>query len=160
MRLLRPNPDALPRLGALLLLLSLLAAGCGKKLTEEEKIDKVVDACIESAEALKVGGIMENVSEKYSDPRGMSRQDIKGLLASQFFQRKALYVFKLGHEVTLTPPNVATSTLKIALAASEGAVPNERDAQVFDFVWALEDGDWKIKSADYREMRAGDLLGR
>lgn len=157
MRPRQPTPSR--RFASAWLIALALLGGCSKKQTDEERIDAVIGECIESAEALKVGGIMEHISEQYSDPRGLKRQDLKGLLASQFFQRKALYVFKLGHEITLEPPSKARSTLKIIMAASEGAVPNERDAQVFDLEWALEESDWRITSADYRQMRAGDLLG-
>jgi hypothetical protein len=136
-----------------------LAFACSRE-GDEALIDREVDAMVEAAGDRDAGPILDRLSENYSDSRGNKKEELRGYLAGWLFRNKSLYALKLSHQVTLEPPDAAVSQLKVALAASKGVVPDERDAQRFDLRWAREADGWKIVSAEWRELRAGDLFDR
>ena len=138
------------RFAALLCALFVALAGCDST-PPEDKLRATITKMQTDGENHQVGDVMDSVAEDFGGGGGMDRQALHRMLLG-ISMRNA----ELG--VTIGPVDVEVigerATAEFTLGASGGAgglLPDR--AQVYDVTtgWRLEDGEWKLISASWKE---------
>ena len=136
----------------------LLLSACSK-VTEEDKVKKVVTSVQEAAEEKKISAVLEHISKTYRDPQGNDYNGIKGLLAFYFFRHQKVTVYMPNIDIVVTGPTAkaifqAILTGRGTGEAAGGILPEALGAYNFEVLLNKEDGTWKVTSA--RWERAGE----
>jgi hypothetical protein len=130
--------------------LLLALAGC-ESTPPEQKLRATISKMQTDGEQHRVGDVMDSVAEDFGGGGGMDRQALHRMLIGISMQNQEL-------GVTIGPIDVEVigdrATAKFTLGASGGSgrlLPDR--AQVYDVTtgWRLEDGEWKLISASWKE---------
>lgn len=68
-------------------------SGSCRRLTEEDRIRKVVSDIEDAAEKKDIKSVLGHISRSYKDSQGCIYEDIKGLLAMYFFRHERVSVY-------------------------------------------------------------------
>ena len=143
------------RIAALALLIGLLVAVgfsvIGDRQTDEEQIRELVREVAEGAELADLSKTMDPLSKEFYG-EGMSYDDLWAYLFRQYNARGAITTV-LGPIAVQIDGETATAEVDVALmeGLDPGALkilPDQADTVHFKLGAALEDGDWKLVSAE------------
>ncbi len=150
--------------GALILALVASVAGCsGDEASPEAQVRALLADAEAAAEAKDLAALKELVSESYADPSGNDKAEIGRLLTYNFFRNQTVHLLTRVGPVELPAPQRARATVLMAMAGrpipdAAALVGLRADLYRFDFELAAEDGDWRVRSADWRRADAADFL--
>ncbi|MDF1563016.1 MAG: hypothetical protein P1V51_08225 [Deltaproteobacteria bacterium] len=136
-------------LGSCLVAAGLFLFSSDEPKTPEEAISAVLDEMVQATREQDLGGIMEHVSESFKG-RGMTRDQLKGMLFVQLRQGRWTQVLLTERQITLESSTQADVQTKALLARGETIVPASADSIELDFGFTLEGEDWKLVRADWR----------
>jgi hypothetical protein len=128
----------------------LALAGCDST-PPEEKLRATIAKMQTDGEQHRVSDVMASVAEDFGGGGGMDRQGLSRMLTMISLQNRNL-------GVTIGPMDVEVlgerATAKFTLGASGGSggfMPDR--AQIYEVTtgWRLEDGEWKLISANWKE---------
>ena len=142
--------------GIRLLCLTTVAAvsfGCRTKSAEDTVRERVLTMA-RAAEDRKLGTLMEGVSSRFHTADGLSRDELKGLLAAQLFAGRWLRVYPMKLEVRQTSPTQVEVAGTFILGRSRAVAVKDllRDTSAqserVDATFEREpDGEWRAVSA-------------
>ena len=141
----------------------LLLSACSNGGSPEEQVRRYIKAGEEAAEARDVTIIKKLIAEKYSDDHGRTRRDLVAITARYFFTNKNIHIFSRIGELVFPEENRARLQLFVAMTGQNvsdlDALLNMRaDLYRFDMDLALEDKEWKLISAEWRQAGPEDFF--
>ncbi len=149
------------RLPALALLLVLTCISCRRSEGPEAEIRQVIEEMEEAAEAGNIGGIMEHLTEDYTDGDSNDKDTLRGLLFMQLQRSGSVNVTKRIESIELTEAGDEADVVLYA-GLSDGpltAGSTRADVFRFDLVFRLDGRDWMIYRAARSSASLGNLLG-
>lgn len=151
----------MPRPLALALLL--ISLGC-TKTAPEAKISGLIDGAITAANEQRPGPIIDLLAEPFTGPRGMDRREAARVIYGQLLRMgKAkpgwVRVVSTDRSIEVSPSGDQAEVVIDVLMARGAAVrspsdllPTNADALRFTLRWALVDGDWVVRQAEFRRI--------
>lgn len=141
----------------------LVLCACSKGDTPEEQIRLYVKSGEEASEARDAGGIKKLISEKYSDERGRTRREIVAIAARYFFVNKNIHIFTRIKKLTFPEEERALFQLFVAMTGQnvsdlDALLNMQADLYRFDMELALEDKEWKLIRAQWRQAGPDDFF--
>lgn len=148
----------------LLILLLVTTFGCGgEELTDEGRIEALIESVATSASEKDVKGVMQHFSKDYRDDRGHEYINVKGLIFSQLIKKGTLRVFTRGTTIQVKD-NDALASVNVILSRGvevksiADVIPNQSGGYRFKLVLRKVEDEWLITSADWTDVGAGALL--
>ena len=139
----------------LILLLLLVSLGScifvwPEKLTEQEKVERVITHIRDGIEQEILADVMEGFSPDYKDDAGGSYDMIRGLFMRQFLKSDPITI-QLSPMTIDIEGNIAETNFDAAIFEGEGvsvfAIPNSEDILHFNVLLTKDaEGEWKITS--------------
>lgn len=118
---LRPwcNSDRKSALNIIVILALFLIVACTKEESPEAQITKMLQQSVTSANEKDLGGLMENVSEKFIGPYTMSKKDAKRYIFAQLYRKQWHRVFLYEAKIDVESENEAKAEIRIAIARGD-----------------------------------------
>lgn len=142
--------------------LCLLALACADRTPPEERVRAVLAALEESAQGRDAGAMKEHVSDGYSDAQGNDKRAIAQLVAFHLLRNQSVYLLTRVQGVEIAAPGQARAEVLVAMAGTpiespEALLGLRADLYRFDLAFAEEDGDWRVRSAEWRPASVQDF---
>jgi hypothetical protein len=140
-----------------------LALGCSQRAeTPEDRVRAVLAALEASAQARDAGEMKEHVSEAYADARGNDKRAVAQLVAFHLLRNQSVYLLTRVRSVEIGEPGQARAEVLVAMAGTkidgpEALLALRADLYRFELDFAEEDGDWRIRSGDWRPASVDDF---
>jgi hypothetical protein len=141
---------------SLIFVIIITALGC-HKMTDQDKVKKVITDIQKAAEEKDVKKIINNLAKTYNDPQGYNYETIKGLLLGYFFQYPKISAYITNLEISIENTSakavfqtVLTSGNKTGSAAD--VIPQSLGVWDFDVSLKKESNDWKVTSAKWEQV--------
>lgn len=158
--------------GRLLAVAGALAAGAlayvllsPSTASPEELIRQKAVQMAAAAEKKDLGFIMEQVSRDFRTEEGVSRDEVKGVLAGQLFRGQWVRVFTSDIEVSMTSAQSADFKGSYIFARSEAKVLKDlaKESVIGSYeitakVLKEADGEWRFVSATWRQADPAGLF--
>lgn len=135
-------------------------------VTPEEVIRQKVVQIKAAVREEDLGFILDQFSDGFAGTNGMSKDDLRRMLAAQFI-RGELFRMEIVNtpEVTLSSSSEAQMTTRLLLYRADSKAPAEIPASshigLFDIDAKLQrnaDGDWQFVSGSYKRLPPGTLF--
>ena len=112
-----------------------------------------------AAEQKDLGAVMEEISDRFRGDQGLSKQELKGVLAGQLLRGAWVRIFTTDLEVKLRSPSTADFSGKFIFGRSAAKELKDlaRDSELsrYQIDATLEkerDGEWRFVTAQYRQI--------
>ncbi len=141
-----------------LCLLGLLSA-CGSQLTVEQQIIAVIREMEARIEAGERRPFMEHISVDFSGQGGsMNREQLRALMIMQLnrYQRLQGQLFPI--RVEETGDGSASANFRALVTGGPHWIPENGQVFEFDTRWQRVDGDWLLRSADWKPVPLDEVL--
>lgn len=130
-------------------LLALMLA-CGLSVSDEDRVKATISGIASAAAAPDLAGVLAPISERYRDPEGITKDNLRGFLFRQFQSRgpviSVLSPISVEHEAGSNRASASFEAI-LAVGITLGApMPDDADAYRFDVQLEKHDGDWKVIS--------------
>lgn len=143
-----------------------LSYACSKKTPAEEEVRRTIAGAVKKAEEKDVKGFMGFISKDYSDETGNSHDEIRGIVFFHFMRPEKLSVFVRSLEVRVEGATALVDAKVIAVRGGGGdgvkeikdIIPEDAAGYRFSLVMKKEDGDWKVTTAEWKDIGAASLL--
>jgi hypothetical protein len=140
----------------------LFALSCARETTPEQRVRAVLAALEEGAQQRDAGAIKEHVSESYSDVHGNDKRQVAQLVAFHLLRNQSVYLLTRVRGVEIPAPGQARAEVLVAMAGTpiespEALLGLRADLYRFDLAFAEEDGDWRVRSAEWRPAAVKDF---
>jgi hypothetical protein len=135
----------------------------GTPPSDEDRIRALFEDAARAAEEKRPGDAVAAVSERFRG-HGLDRRGVKGLVAWQTLRGEWVSVAISGMAIAVEGATArATVDAVLSRAAGKGKgladlLPGEATAHRFDCALELEDGEWRIVSADWRAVGLAEAL--
>lgn len=135
-------------------LVCVLIGACSSS-TPEEEVRKVFAAAESAAEERDLGGVMDLVSDRYSDPRGNDKAAIRAMMQGFFIVNQSVHLLMRVEELEFPSDSLATARLTVGMLGRQSSEDWAFAADVYEFDVRLvrEGGDWRLQSATWRRPR-------
>ncbi|MEE2901870.1 MAG: hypothetical protein VYC39_06045 [Myxococcota bacterium] len=144
-------------LDGIIILTLFLVIGCTKEESPETQITKMFQQSVTSANKKDLGGLMENVSEKFIGPYTMSKKDAKRYIVAQLYRKQWHRVFLYEAKIDVRSDNEANADIRIAIARGDKIealkdLTNKADYDAFQLKIDLvkEDSRWLVIKAQHQ----------
>jgi hypothetical protein len=139
-----------------------LALGCSEAETPEQRVREVLAALEQGAQQRDSGAMKEHVSDAYSDANGNDKRTVTQLVAFHLLQNQSVHLLTRVQGLEFPSPGAAQASVLVAMAGAPIDGPDallalRADLYRFDFDLAEEDGDWRIRSAQWRPAAVEDF---
>ena len=137
------------------LLVLISACSSDAPLSPEQKVKEVLEKIELAAEKRSLSGMMEHVSESYSDHKGYSKVDIQRFSQMQFIARQNINIFSVIRALEIVD-GIAAVEMSVAMAGRDVDLANENnrlraDTIKFSIVLQSENDNWMIKSVSWEQ---------
>lgn len=130
-------------------LCALLLAGCRGEPTEEA-LRGTIAAMAEAGEARDAAGVVEHLAEDFAGPGAMDRDRMRRTLALAWLRDREVGVALGPIDVELMGDR-ARAEFTVATRGGAGWLPDRAQVYRVTTGWRLDDGEWKLISADWEE---------
>ena len=142
------------RLFACLSLMFVLQACGADKGSPEQQIRQVLAAMEQAAQDRSTDGVMEHISDTYSDHLGNSKKQARQLITFQVLRNQTISIFTLIRSINISGES-AEVELSVATAGRESDLSDEAQrlsADVFRLSLLMQksDSQWQIVSASWK----------
>jgi len=141
---------------SLVFVIIITVLGC-HKMTEQDKVKKVITDIQKAAQEKDVKKIINNLAKTYNDPQGFNYETIRGLLLGYFFQYPKISAYITNLEISIENTSakavfqtVLTSGNKTGSAAD--MIPQSLGVWDFDVSLKKESNGWKVTSAKWEQV--------
>ncbi len=140
---------------SLVFVIIIIALGC-QKITEQDKIKKVITDIQAAAEEKDVKKIINNLAKTYNDPQGFNYETIKGLLLGYFFQYPKISTYITNLEISIENTSAKTVFQTVLTSGNKtgsasDVIPQSLGVWDFDVSLKKESNSWKITSAKWEQ---------
>jgi len=147
--------------------LALLLAGCGGDETPEDRVRGYIERVTESAEARKWRSFDDYVADDYSDDRGLSKEDVLGIIGRYILSHKSIHILDRVASIDIDEAGNARAVVYAAMAGQPINDPKDLmqlTADVYRFEIDLqpgEDGVFRTRRGDWKPVSPEQfLIGR
>ena len=148
------DPAALAKILAIALGI-ILTAGCSPPPPAEQQILQTIDAMEAALEAGEVGDFMDPIAEDFIGGPGLDRRALGLFVRRERMARDRIAVSRFDTEVTLAGETRATATFRALATGGSGLLPDEGRLWSVETGWRLDEGDWRLISADWGASPGG-----
>lgn len=153
----------LKRLGALLLLLPLLASCSGDDTSPESRIRALLNTAEEAVESRSLSAVSPLLSPAFSDSAGQDKQALLRLLGGYFVTHQSIHLLTQVSRLDLIGPDRAHVTLYVAVAGQplktvSQLISLRAELIRLDLSLAEEAGEWLVVSGAWRRAEKSDFL--
>lgn len=138
-----------------------LSACTDDKLSREDEIRQFIKQGVEQAEKRSVSGVADMVNERYRDPKGLNKAQVKSMLRLYFLRHKNIYLFTKIDDILFHAENEATVKLHVAMAGSvisDVTALSSLRAQIYKFELQLvKEDEWRLLSAKWQRANISDI---
>ncbi len=136
-------------------MLACLLIGACSSSTPEKEVRAVFAAAESAAEARDVSGVMDLVSDRYSDPAGNDKAAIRALMQGFFIVNQSVHLLMRVEELEFPSEDLATARLSVGMLGRQSAEDWAFAADVYEFDVRLiqEEDEWRLQSATWRRPR-------
>lgn len=127
-----------------------LAAGCRRE-PPEQALRAALAAMQQAAEARDAAAIAGHVSADFAGPDGMDRERFRRTLAVAWLRDREIGV-SLGPVEVEVVGDRARMAFTAATRGGQGWLPERAQVYQVRTGWRLEDGEWKLLSAEWEPM--------
>jgi len=136
------------------LLLAFLGACSSDQNSPEEQIRSVLALMEQASQERSTSGVLEHISERYSDHLGHTKKEIRQLVTLQVLKNKNISLFSLIRSIEIQDDS-ATVELSLATAGRNVDLSSESerltaDAFRISLLMNLEDSHWRVSSASWK----------
>lgn len=132
----------------LLLLLSLLLAGCSSTPPEQALRDTLAQMQV-AAESRDVDTLFDSIAEDFAGPEGMDRQTFRRYVMAITLRNQKLGL-QLGPLDVKLYGERATVAFTAGTSGGAGWMPDRVQVYQVDTGWRMEDGEWKLVSVRWQ----------
>ena len=133
----------------LALLLALVVNLMGQPLSNEDKVRQAIEQIAEGAQNADIVACMEPFSKEYSDPEGLEKKTIRGILWQHFRKRGPISVWLGPIDVEIDDLH-ATARFDVGLVEGDSNSvvpwPMNADALSFEIELTQQEEKWRITS--------------
>ncbi|MGC3998124.1 MAG: hypothetical protein QM767_11795 [Anaeromyxobacter sp.] len=131
--------------------------------SEEERIRAAFAAAATAAEERRPAGVVELLSAGFRGQRGLDREQARGIVTLEVLRAGWVSVTIAGAEVQVDGERARANVDAVLSRAPAGTglarlVPSEASAHRFSCDLRLEDGEWRVVSAEWRPIELADAL--
>lgn len=120
---------------------------------DEVQIKANIDNILASAQQRKVSPIMQHLTDNFSGPNNMSRQELRTFIMATFLRQRNIHI------ILTTPINIefnlpdAIATFSVSASAGNSVLPDH--IQIYDVTtgWKKQDDEWKLIQANWTSKR-------
>ena len=139
-----------------------LVLACSEAETPEQRVRAVLAALEESAQQRDAGAMKEHISDVYSDENGNDKRTVTQLVAFHLLQNQSVHLLTRVQSLEIPAPTEAQASVLVAMAGAPIDGPDallalRADLYRFDLSFREEDGDWRIRSAEWRPAAVEDF---
>lgn len=143
--------------------LALVLSACGgEEQTPEARIEALIAEGEQAAESRDVPALGALVSDHYQDPRGYDRRTVLRIAQGLFLRNQSIHVLTVVRDLRVAGDTASVRVLAAMagrpIESVEALVNVRADLMRFDLELAREDGDWLVRSADWRRAELSDFL--
>lgn len=127
-------------------------SGSCRRLTEEDRIRKVVSDIEDAAKKKDIKAVLGHISRSYKDSQGRIYEDIKGLLVMYFFRHERVSVYVTDLDVRVLEDTADVSFDAVLSGAKDvqtsgDILPESIGVYAFKVIFVMDGGEWKVTSA-------------
>jgi hypothetical protein len=139
-----------------------LALACSDPETPEQRVRAVLAALEESAQQRDPGAMKQHVSDAYSDGNGNDKRTVTQLVAFHLLRNQSVHLLTRVQSLELPEPGEAQAAVLVAMAGAPIDGPDallalRADLYRFDLSFREENGDWRVRSAEWRPAAVEDF---
>lgn len=133
---------------------AILLAACSRT-TPEQEVRAVIAAAESAAEERDLSGVMDLVSDRYSDAAGNDKAAIRALMQGFFIVNQSVHLLMRVEELEFPSEDLATARLTVGMLGRQSAEDWAFAADVYEFDVRLirESDEWRLQSATWRRPR-------
>lgn len=145
-------------------LLAALAGGCSSGREDPEtQIRALLQRGEAAAEQKQAAVLRALLSDQYADPQGQDKKAIEAVIRYYFLRHQSIHLFTRIRGISFPQPENARADVLVAMAAQPiaGAGELERlraDLHRFEITFVREQGEWKVRQAEWRRAELGDFF--
>ena len=148
---------------AALLVCILFNVSCSNEETPEDQVKQFVATGEETVEARNVLGMKKLISEKYSDEKGRTRQDLVAVSARYILSNKNIHVLTRIGELNFPAEDRAMLQLYVGMTGQnvsdlDALLNMQADLYLFDMELIRENDEWKLLKANWRPAKGEDFF--
>ena len=130
----------------------MLAALCGcTRTTPEQRLRDTVASLQAAIQARDAGDIREVLAEDFVGPGGVDREGAVRMAQAMFLRHREIGVTMAGPLQVRMQPGHASVRFEAALTGGSGSVlPDAARLYSFETGWRLDQGYWRLTSADWK----------
>lgn len=130
---------------AIIVLVSLLAAGCDQA-PDQEQIEQKLDAMQEAVELKEFSAIKKHLHASFTANDRLDAAEVKRLLQVHSLRHTNIGVSVLASETAMNPthPDRATTTASVVVTGSSGLLPSDGSVRKVTLEWVKQSGDWLV----------------
>lgn len=142
---------------------ALIMVGCGApEQSPEARIKALIAAVEAAAEARDISGLKDLVSSRYQDRRGHDRQTALRIAQGLFIRNQKIHLLTVIRDMEIAG-ETASARILAAMAGRpiesvQSLVNIRAELMRFDVEFVREDGEWRVRSADWRRADLNDFL--
>lgn len=133
---------------AAVLLVVLAAAGCSRTPPEEALRDTVREA-LGAVESRDAGAVADYLAADFVGPGGLDQDGARRLAAAHFLRHRDVGVLPGPLDLELQGRHARVRFNAVLSGRSGRILPDSAQAWQVDTGWRLEDGEWRMTSADW-----------
>jgi len=138
-------------------LVVVLLAACGEKLTVEQQVIATLRNMEYAAEEGQHLDFMGYIADTFKGQQGsMDRREFHRFMIFQINQHRRLQAQFFAIYVKETGGDTATAHFKILVTGGAGLVPDSGQLYEVDTQWQRDGGDWVLSGADWEAVRLPD----
>lgn len=146
-----------------IIILSLLAAGCGRGASDEDAVRAVIEDMADAASIKDIARLRGHISKDYKDPAGNDYNALRGFIALQFLRGDNITVF-LRRQVIEVEGDKAYATVRAVISTGDKVesvtdiIPESTGGFAFDFTFTRDGSDWLLSSAVWDQVGVAEAL--
>lgn len=134
-------------------LISAILAGCAPTEGPEEAVRAWVEAAEAAAEDKDRSGLLDMISENYTDARGNDLAQVNNMLRYYFLRQKSVGFVSTINDIALMGDTAALVKLTVVMAGTNAEAPGVRaDAYNFELELENSDDEWLLIGARWGEV--------
>lgn len=126
-------------------------------VTPEERLRQTLRSGEEAARARDLGGLRELIAEDYRDPQGHEKRDLVRFLAGLFLRHQNIHLLSRIQALEVQGDEGAATVLTALAAHAIDLESLRADVYRLDLRFALRDGEWRLREAQWRPASRADL---
>jgi hypothetical protein len=129
--------------------LLVLASGCNRQSSDEQRLRQAVAAMQTAAEARELRPILDYLAEDFQGNGRYRKANIGGMLLLQFRQNRHVHIYLRITGLRVTGDRATIRCRAILAGRDEKIVPERARVLEINSEWQRRDGEWRVHKATW-----------